>query len=138
MNRKERREQERILARENRQAEKYAQMVIEREKVRMKHIARIEQNGITIADLEKEFDKGYSAGFNAAAEPTYKTMMAAICLALKDLYGWGKKRIKDVLDAVDNKVIYSLTSSELVDEVFDTIGLQLLFGEPFDRVKEKE
>ena len=138
MNRKYRRAQERALEQENKQAEKYAQMVIAREKARMKHVSRIEQNGITIADLEKEYDKGYSAGFNAAAEPTYKTMMAAICLALKEIHGWGKKRIKDVLAAVDDKVIFSLTSSELVDEVFETVGLQLLFGEPFDRVKEKE
>lgn len=136
MNRKERREQERMLARENKQAERYAQMVIEREKVRHKHVMRIEQNGITIADLEKEFNKGYSAGFSAAAEPTYRTMMASICLVLKELHGFGKKRIKDVLAAVDNKVIYSLTSSELVDEVFDSIGLKLLFSEPFDRVQE--
>lgn len=137
MNRKDRRAQERALARENRQAEKRAEMIIARQKARTAYIAKIEQNGITVADLEKEYDKGYSAGFNAGAEPTYKSMMAVICLALKELHGFGKKRIKDVLAAVDDKVIFSLTSSELVDEVFETVGLQLLFGEPFDRVREK-
>ena len=137
MNRKDRRAQERALARENRQAEKRAEMIIARQKARTAYIAKIEQNGITVADLEKEYDKGYSAGFNAGAEPTYKSMMAAICLALKELHGFGKKHIKEVLSAVDSKIIYSLTSTDLADEVIDSIGLELVFDDPLERVREK-
>ncbi len=137
MGRKERREQERALQRENKQAERYAQMVIEREKVRMKHVARIEQHGITIADLEKEFQKGFDDGFNKAAEPMYKYMMAAICLALHELHGWGEKRILRVLKCVDDKILYALSTDELVEEVLDKTGIEILFKEPFDRVREK-
>lgn len=137
MNRKERREQERMLARENKQAERYAQMVIEREKVRKKHVMRIEQNGITIDDLEKEYKRGYDKGFNEAAEPMYKYMMAAICLALRELHRWGEKRILRVLQCVDEKVIYALSTDEIVEEVLDKTGIEILFQEPFDRVKEK-
>lgn len=137
MNRKDRREQERLLARENKQAEKYAQMVIEREKVRKKHIINIERNGITIADLEAEYKKGYDAGYDTAAEPMYKYMMAAICLALRELHGWGKKRIMEVLTKVDEKVLYALPSDDVVGEVFDQIGLELIFKDPVERVREK-
>ena len=137
MNRKERREQERMLARENKQAERYAQMVIAREKVRQKECERIEKNGITIKDLEANYQKGYSAGFNAAAEPTYRTMLAAFCLALHEVYGFGEKRILKALQAADEKFVYSLTDMELVQEVFDKTGLEILFGETFDRVRAK-
>ena len=138
MGRKERRRKERLMQRENTEAQRRAEMIIAREKVKNAKVAKIEQNGITIADLEMEYEKGYSAGFNTAAEPMYRTMMAAICLALQEKHGFGKKRIKEVLAAVDEKVLYSLSSTELVDEVFDRIGLQLLFSEPFDRIQEKE
>lgn len=126
-----------MLARENRQAQKYAQMVIEREKVRQKHVMRIEQNGITIDDLEKEYKKGFDDGFNKAAEPMYRYMMAAICLALHELHGWGEKRILRVLKCVDDKVLYALSTDEIVEEVLDKTGIEILFGEPFDRVRGK-
>ena len=138
MGRKERREQERALARENRHAARIAEMAVARDNARKSVIAKIEQNGITIADLEKEYEKGYSEGFNNGAEPMYRTMMAAISLALSELHGFGKKHVKDVLQRVDEKVIYSLTSAELVEEVFNKIGLEILFHEPFDRVRETE
>lgn len=138
MNRKERREQERAMERANRQAERYAKMVVDRANAKNAMIARMEQNGITIADLERNYEKGYTAGFNAASEPMYRMMMAAICLALNDLHGFGKKRLKDVLQAVDQKVLYSLTSVELVDEVFEKTGLEIVFHDTFDRIQEKE
>jgi hypothetical protein len=137
MNRQQRRQQERAFERENRQAERYAQMVVAREKARTGYINKIEQNGITLSDLEKEYDRGYDKGFADASRPMYMTMMAAISIALKELHGFGKKRIIDVLRKVDETVIYSLTAMETVEEALEKTGVELLFGEPFDRVKEK-
>lgn len=137
MNRQQRRQQERALERENRQAERYAEMIIAREKARTGYINKIEQNGITIADLEKEYKRGYDKGFSDGARPMYMAMMAAISMALKELHGFGKKRIVDVLRKVDETIIYSLTATELIDEALEKTGVEILFEEPFDRVKEK-
>ena len=137
MNRQQRRQQARAMERENRQAERYAEMIIAREKARKGYLTKIEQNGITVADLEKEYKTGYDKGFSDGARPMYMAMMAAIALSLKELHGFGKKRIVDVLRKVDETIIYSLTSMDLIDEALEKTGLEILFEEPFDRVKEK-
>lgn len=97
------------------------------------------KNGITIKDLEDNFNKGYEAGFAVASGPVIKTCYAAVCLALNELHGFGMKRCRDVLNLVDTKILYSLTSMEIVEEVWEKIGLQLDFGEVVgDRITERE
>ena len=61
---------------------------------------RLIKNGITPQDLKAEYDKGWTAGFTKAAEPTIRSCYAAVCLALNDLYGFGSKRCADVLTAL--------------------------------------
>lgn len=100
-------------------------------------IRRLCKNGITPQDLKKEWDEGYSAGFRDAAPCVIKTAYAAICLALQDLHGYGRKRCADVLREVDNYIVNSLTSAEAIEEVFDRIGLYINFDEPFERIEEK-
>ena len=94
------------------------------------------KNGITPEDLKANFDRGYSAGFKEAAEPVIRGVYASICLALNDLHGFGQKRCADVLRAVDEHLMYSLTSKESIDEVYRRMGLKLAFKEAFDCVQE--
>lgn len=97
------------------------------------------KNGITVKDLEENYNRGYDAGFHAAAGPMVKTCYAAVCLALNELHGFGRKRCKDVLNLIDSKILYSLTSGEIIDEVWEKIGLHLDFDEVLDeRVTESE
>lgn len=137
MNRQQRRAQTRAVERETRQASRFAEMIIARENARNSYVSKIEQNGITIAGLEAEYDKGWNAGFSAASDPMYRSMMAAVCLALQELYGWDCDQIVEVLRIMDQKVIYSLTSMELVEEVFKKLDLELIFHDPFDRIRKK-
>lgn len=95
------------------------------------------KNGITPQDLEQEYRKGFEAGFKAAAPATFKAIYAAVCLALHDLHGFGRKRCAQVLTTVDGHVLETLTSEELIDDVWSKIGLQLAFNEPFDRIEER-
>lgn len=67
-----------------------------------------------------------------------KSCYAAICLALHELYGFGRKRCLDTLNCVDAKLIDTLTSAEAIDEVWEKIGLQIDFSEAFDRISEKD
>lgn len=95
------------------------------------------RNGITPEDLEKEYRNGYDAGFKDAAPCVVKTAYAAICLALQELHGFGQEQCADVLARVDNHILHSLTSIDAIEEVFDKIGLQINFDEPFERIETK-
>ena len=94
------------------------------------------KNGITIADLEKEYEVGFEAGFNAASPSVIKTIYAAVALAANDLHGFGKKRTKELLKAIDDYVVDTLTSEEIINDVWKRIGLRLDFDDPIDLVKE--
>ena len=97
---------------------------------------RLIKNGITPQDLHAEYDRGWTAGFTKAAEPTIRSAYAAVCLALNDLYGFGSKRCADVLTAIDKHMLYSLTSKELIDDVYKRMKLKIDFKEPYDRIQE--
>lgn len=99
-------------------------------------IENLQRNGITVAELKENYDKGYQEGFKAAAEPVVRGIYASVCLALNDLHGFGQKRCADVLRSVDEHLTYSLTSADAIDEVWKRMGLRLEFKEAFDRIQE--
>ena len=103
-------------------------------------LASIERNGITINDLDRVAQEGYQDGAKQAAEMTMRNVYAAVSLALHELHGFGKERIKKVLNCADQKVMYALTSKELVQQVWDDIGLAITFSDdPLEeRIGEKE
>ena len=88
---------------------------------------RISRNGITLDDLKYAEDEGYKRGFNAGIENTMRTCYAAICLALNELHGFGSERCRRVLNNVDDKVVMALTSDDVIQEVFDRMGLKIDF-----------
>ena len=142
--REARRYGERERTREQRQAdiERFWSLSPEERKQRMadnEAFARIAKNGITIEDMKRAEDESYKLGARAGIENTMKTCYAAICLALHEMYGFGTKRCKAVLNAVDEKVTYSLSSAEAIQEVFDTMGLEIKFKSDIgeERVQEK-
>lgn len=134
MNRQQRRAQMKAQKRQQKAPKpKYLSMTKE------ERMDALVKNGITPKDLEKNFEIGYDAGFKDASTQVVKTVYAAVCLALNDKkYGFGKKRCADVLRAVENHVLYSLSSEEAIEEVYKRMKLQLDFGEPFDRIIELE
>lgn len=101
--------------------------------------ARIQRNGITIDDLDRAGKEGYHDGAKIAAENTMRNIYAAVALVMHEKYGFGKKRLMDVLNAVDEKVIYALDGREMVQRVWDETGLEMTFdGDPLeDRIHEK-
>lgn len=93
------------------------------------------QNGIKPKDLEREYEAGYRQGRLEVTAPVFKTLYAAMCLALNDLHGFGEKRCYDVLCRVDELVTYHLTSEEAKQEVFDRMGLELSFGDVYGTIR---
>lgn len=101
-------------------------------------VSSLVKNGITPEDLEREYNNGYKAGFEAGSIQPVKCIYAAVCLALNKLHGFGKSRCRDVLLEIDKNVLYTLTSGEIIDEVWSKIGLKIDFDDPLDRITEGE
>lgn len=99
--------------------------------------AALIKNGISVSDLEKAGKDAYKRGYDDGVTTTYKSIYAALCLALNETMGFGKKRLRDVLQKTDQIVLEQLTSMEAIEEVWNKIGLQLVFDDPFERVQEK-
>lgn len=108
----------------------YVRMVKETEA-----IARIQQNGITLAELKQNYQHGYDDGYKDGSkrkiEPLMKMAYAAAALSLNELYGFGTKRIEAVLQRMDEKIVYSLSSEEMIDEVMEKFGFHIDFQNPF-------
>lgn len=99
---------------------------------------RISKNGITLEDVKRAEDEAYNKGVNVGIENTMRTCYAAICLALHEQHGFGRERCKRVLNDVDEKITMALTSEEAIQEVYDRMGLEIVFRDsmPGDRIQE--
>ena len=99
---------------------------------------RIERNGITLSDLRKAEDDAYHKGVQEGIDSALRSAYAAICMALHELHGFGKQRCRDVLNLTDEKITMALTSEDIINEVWDEIGLKIQFREqiPGERIEE--
>lgn len=100
-------------------------------------MAALIRNGITPEDLEKEYKLGFEAGFREAAAPMVRSMYAAALLAAHEVYGFGKRRGVRLLNRIDHIITDVLTSEELIDKVYDDIGVDLDFTMPVERASER-
>lgn len=100
--------------------------------------AALYKNGITVKDLEKNYDIGWHEGWHAAVQHTFKTCYAAFILAMRRQHRFGRFRCKRILKQADENVLNALTTEELIDQVWEEIGLQLDFKDSLDRIKEVE
>lgn len=99
---------------------------------------RIQRNGITLEDVRNAEDQAYADGAKAGMQNTMKMCYAAACMALRELYGFGRDRCARVLNAMDEKIVYALTSEEMIQEVFDAMKLEIEFNAPIgDRIRDK-
>lgn len=126
MNRQQRRAQKKI------KKPSYRGLTVEQKK------EQLFRNGITIEDLEKEYKSGFQDGFSKASPFTVKTCYAAAALALHELHGFGRERVRKVLERMDNHVVDTLVSEEILDEVWQKIGLRMDFNDPLDPIKDAD
>lgn len=95
-------------------------------------VARIQRNGITIEDLYRGENEAYAKGIKAGKDATVRTCFAAICMTLHEMYGFGKDRCSKVLNDVYEKLTMALTSEDAIQEVYDTMGLEINFTNDID------
>lgn len=84
-----------------------------------------------MADSEKE-------ARNQAVEYCFHSIYAAVLLAAQEVYGFGHKRAWRLLKRVDEIVCTALSSEEVIQEVWERMGLEINFREGVDRIREVE
>lgn len=95
------------------------------------------KNGITAADLQENFEKGYNAGFKDAVPATYEHIYAAVILACRRDLGFGKKRCARLLNHIDDIVTEHLSSREAIEQVWQEVGLELNFSAGIERIEDR-
>ncbi len=70
-------------------------------------------------------------------ESAIGTAYAGFVLAMQEKHGFDRDTIIDTLRAADEKVVFALERWELIDEVFNRIGVRLDFKDT-ERVQEVE
>ena len=131
MGRAERRAAERAARRE--EVERMASPVFARKIATMERIA---QNGITVNDLKKAEDKAWKAGYTAASTGLVKGLYAAMMLSLHELHGFGHQRLTRVLRKADDYLVTVIDSQELIEKVWDDMGIEFRVNEGIERIRE--
>lgn len=75
---------------------------------------------------------------NQAVEYCFHSIYAAVLLAAQEVYGFGHKRAWRLLKRVDEIVCTALSSEEVIQEVWERMGLEINFREGVDRIREVE
>lgn len=107
-------------------------------KAKTKVVNNLSRNGITPADLEKEYQKGYDEGCGVVSRNLGTLHTSAMMLALNDLHGFGGKRLCDLMDKMNEYMTSFLSSADAVMAVYDRFGLEFDATYPFHPLKPKD
>ena len=134
MNRAERRAESRRLSHE---ANMYARFITERNAAENARNAKLERNGITVKDLEREYKRGRTEVLNDASDFAIKMIYCGFALALKREFGFGRERILKAIKAADWIIAEEFTTEDIIDRVSRELGIEIRFecekgGELFD------
>ena len=126
MNRKQRRQQEREQIREWRHRGEIGQVV------------SLQRNGITTADLDKYYKKGYDDGFMYASEQFMRKMYAAMAQELIDA-GMSRDDVVSLVKGTDHRFAVMYDADDEVNEVYNRIGVYFnVDRNAINRVEELE
>lgn len=75
---------------------------------------------------------------NQAIEYCLHSIYAAVLLAAQEVYGFGHKRAWRLLKRADEIICTVLDSEEIIQEVWERMGLEINFREGIDRIREVE
>lgn len=124
MNRAERRAESRRLSHE---ANMYAKFITERNAAEKARNAKLERNGITAEDLEREYKRGRSESIDAMSDFAIKMIYCGFALALKREFGFGRERILRTIKAADWLIAEEFTTEDIIDRVSRELGIEVRF-----------
>ena len=86
--------------------------------------------------VQAAYNKGWNEGSQHGVRFTIKDCYAAALLAMKKLGNYGHNGGMKLMSEMDEIIAHRLTTEELIDEVFEQMGIRINFREPFDRIEE--
>lgn len=132
VNRAERRAESRRLQRE---AELEAKYLVKRNAAKVAAMARLERNGITADDLQREYERGRNESITEMSEFAMKMIYCGFALALKREFKFGAERVLRTLRAADQIILEELTTDDIIDRVSRELGIDVRFnGEKGDEL----
>lgn len=93
---------------------------------KMKEMERINQNGITTADLQANYDKGYKDARKDLTIFVTANFYAAVAIANKRLYGHGETRLIRTLDTVQQIMSEEITVHDIIERCKQETGIDIL------------
>lgn len=82
--------------------------------------------------IQKAYNKGYDAGALVITENLGTTFTAAMCIALNEMHGFGRKRLCDVMERMNSEMLNTFTTREAVQNVYKKLGLRFSEDDPFN------
>lgn len=103
----------------------YARAIVHENAVKKAAIARIEKNGITLKDLEANYQKGYHDALAWASEYYQPFFYSAIAICAKRDLKFGTTRIQRMLDAVKQLLIEELCTGDILERAKRETGMDI-------------
>lgn len=125
VNRAERRAESRRLQRE---AELEAKYLVKRDAAKKAAMAKLERNGITVEDLQREYERGKNESLADMTDFAMKMIYCGFALALKREFKFGPERVLRTLRAADQIILEELTTQDIIDRVSRELGIEVRFN----------
>ena len=97
--------------------------------------AALFRNGITFADVEKEYKRGWDDGKKTAEEFAFHAIYAAVLLVMTENHGWEPDDAADLLREIDHEVVLCVEDADLAKEAYRKTGVELKWDDPLERVQ---
>lgn len=88
-------------------------------------VDRIQRNGITLADMTANFDKGYAAGKKDSEDWAWDCILGSMAIALNREFGFGAQRISKVITSAANVMIEFTSNAEMYESIVRDIGIDI-------------
>ena len=88
-------------------------------------VASIQRNGITLADMKDNFDRGVKQGYQQGLEWGYDSAWGAVMLALHREFGFGRERLIRLANATSKVQVECITTQDAFRALVDETGLKL-------------
>ena len=95
------------------------------------------RNGITLEDLQKQYDQGAKEGRRFAEDYAFKTIYAAFLITMIDGHGMGQDEAVELLREIDRQVVVCVENDDLTQEAFEKTGIELNWTEAIERIEER-
>lgn len=109
------------------EAEAEAKYLAKRDAAKKAAMAKLERNGITAADLQREYERGRNESVTEVSDFAMKMIYCGFALALKREFKFGPERVLRTLRAADQIILEELTTEDIIDRVSRELGIEVRF-----------